>query len=315
MTVQVLLRLAGLAGSLIAASILVFVVINVLPGDPASVILGTSATPAALAELRHQLGLDQPGWLRYLEWIAGILHGDFGVSPIAKVQVAPLILQKLAVSGPLALLGMAVSLLLSIPLGVVAGVRYRHLSGAVISALSLAGIAIPAFWAGLLLITVFAIRLGWLPAEGFVPWDQDPLRALQSLLLPAFALGLVQAAVLTRYVRSAIVEVQREDFIRTARAKGLTRWQALVRHGFRNAAIPVVTVTGIQLTSLLVGAIVIENVFVLPGLGLLLYQSVGNRDLVMVQDLVLLLTGVVLVVNFAVDISYRLLDPRIRAAR
>lgn len=315
MTVQVLLRLAGLAGSLVAASVLVFVVINVLPGDPAAVILGTSATPAALAELRHSLGLDQPGWLRYLEWIAGIAHGDFGVSPIAKVPVAPLIFQKLTVSGPLALLGMAISLVLSLPLGVLAGIRHRRLSGAIISALSLGGIAIPAFWAGLLLITVFAIRLSWLPAEGFVPWSQDPLRALQSLLLPAVALGLVQAAVLTRYVRSAIVEVQREDFIRTARAKGLTRWQALTRHGFRNAAIPVVTVAGIQLTSLLVGAIVIENVFVLPGLGLLLYQSVGNRDLVMVQDLVLLLTAVVLVVNFAVDISYRLLDPRIRSAR
>jgi peptide/nickel transport system permease protein len=312
---HVLLRLAGLAGSLLAASVLVFVVIDVLPGDPAVVILGTSATPAALTELRHQLGLDQPGWLRYLAWLGGMAHGDFGTSPIARVPVAPLILQKLAVSGPLALLGMAISLLLSIPLGIVAGVRHRRLSGALISALSLAGIAIPAFWAGLLLITVFAIRLGWLPAGGFVPWDQDPQGALRSLLLPGLALGLVQAAVLTRYVRSAIVEVQREDFIRTARAKGLTRWQALRRHGFRNAAIPVVTVAGIQLTSLLVGAIVIENVFVLPGLGLLLYQSVGNRDLVMVRDLVLLLTAAVLVVNFGVDISYRLLDPRIRTTR
>src|SRR5204863_9453126 len=179
------------------------------------------------------------------------------------------------------------------------------------SALSLVGIAVPAFWAGLLLVTIFAIQLHVLPAGGFVEWSDDPLGALRSLLLPALALGLVQGAVLTRYVRSAIIDVQREDFIRTARAKGLTRWQALRRHGFRYAAIPVVTVLGLQLTGLLVGAIVIENVFVLPGLGRLLFQSVGNRDLVVVQDLVMLLTAVVLVVNFLVDLSYRFLDPRI----
>jgi peptide/nickel transport system permease protein len=202
----------------------------------------------------------------------------------------------------------------ALPLGVLAGVHYRRRSGARISALSLLGIAVPAFWAGLLLATVFAIQLRILPAGGFVEWSENPLGSLRSLTLPALALGLVQAAVLTRYVRSAIIDVQREDFIRTARAKGLTRWQALQRHGFRYAAIPVVTILGIQLTGLLVGAIVIENVFVLPGLGRLLFQSVGNRDLIVVQDLVMLLTAVVLVVNFLIDLSYRLLDPRIRSS-
>ena len=197
-------------------------------------------------------------------------------------------------------------------MGVLAGVNYRKTSGAIISAVSLLGIAIPTFWAGLLLATIFAIQLKLLPAGGFVDWSDNPLGAARSLILPSLALGLVQAAVLTRYVRSAIVDVQREDFIRTARAKGLTRWQALRRHGFRYAAIPVVTILGIQLTGLLVGAIVIENVFVLPGLGRLLFQSVGNRDLIVVQDLVMLLTAVVLLVNFLVDVSYRLLDPRIR---
>src|SRR4029453_16578746 len=171
----------------------------------------------------------------------------------------------------------------------------------------------PAFWAGLRLFTVFSIELKLLPCGGFVEWSEDPIAAAKSLILPALALGLVQGAVLTRYVRSAIVDVQREDFIRTARAKGLSRWQALRYHGFRYAAIPVVTILGIQLTSLLVGAIVIENVFVLPGLGRLLFQSVGNRDLIVVQDLVLLVTAAVLVVNFLVDMSYRLLDPRISA--
>jgi len=315
MAVQVTTRLGLLLLSLLAASVLVFAVVNVLPGDPASVVLGTNATPESLLALREQMGLDQPGWERYLAWVGGMLHGDFGTSLLSRSPVAPEILDKLAVSAPLAALASAVALALALPLGVLAGVRYRKLSGSLISALSLGGIAIPGFWFGLLLVTVFAIRLHLAPAGGFVPWSEDPPGALRSLLLPALALGLVQGAVLTRYVRSAVVDVQREDFIRTARAKGLTRGQALRRHGLRNAAIPVVTVLGIQLTSLLVGAIVIENVFVLPGLGRLLFQAVGNRDLVLVQDLVVLLTSVVLIVNFLTDLSYRLLDPRIRVAR
>ena len=315
MALVVTTRLVALAASLVAASILVFVVVNVLPGDAAAVILGTQATPENLAALRHQLGLDQPGWLRYLEWAGGMLHGDFGISIISRAPVGDLILQKLSVSAPLAALSALLALAVAIPLGVVAGVRHRHLSGTLISALSLGGIAIPAFWAGLLLATVFAVRLRLFPAGGFIDWSEDPVAALRSLVLPAVALGLVQGAVLTRFVRSAVIDVQREDYIRTARAKGLTRWQALRRHGFRNAAIPIVTVLGIQFTSLLVGAVVIENVFVLPGLGRLLFQSVGNRDLVIVQDLVMLLTAVVLVVNFLIDVSYRLLDPRIRTSR
>lgn len=312
MGIQILQRTAWLMISLVVASVLVFGVVNVLPGDVAAVMLGTNATPQALETLRHQLGLDQPGWLRYLQWIGGVLHGDFGASPLSHAEVGPLILQKLSVSGPLALLSAAVALMLALPLGVIAGTQYRHLSGALLSGVSLLGIAVPAFWAGLLLVTLFALQLRVLPAGGFTDWSDDPVAAARSLVLPALALGLVQAAVLTRYVRSAIIDVQREDFIRTARAKGLTRWQALRRHGFRYAAIPVVTILGIQLTGLLVGAIVIENVFVLPGLGRWVFQSVGNRDLIVVQDVVLLLTAAVLVVNFLVDMSYRLLDPRLR---
>jgi peptide/nickel transport system permease protein len=304
-----------LSVSLFIASILVFAVVNVLPGDVAAVMLGTSATPQALDTLRHQLGLDQPGWLRYLQWIGGMLRGDFGTSVLSHSDVGPLIVQKLSVSGPLALASVLISLVVALPLGVLGGTRYRTLTGALISGLSLLGIAVPAFWAGLLLATVFALQLHLFPAGGFPSdWSADPAGAVRALVLPALALGLVQAAVLTRYIRSAIVDVQREDFIRTARAKGLTRWQALRRHGFRYAAIPVVTILGIQLTGLLVGAIVIENVFVLPGLGRLLFQSVGNRDLIVVQDVVMLLTAIVLIVNFLVDLSYRLLDPRIRSS-
>jgi peptide/nickel transport system permease protein len=312
--VQIVIRLFWLVISLLVASVLVFVVVNVLPGDVAAVILGTSATPESLEALRHQLGLDQPGWIRYFAWIASLLHGDFGTSVLSHADVGQLILQKLSVSAPLALASAVIALLVAVPLGVIAGVRYRHPTGLLISAVSLVGIAIPAFWAGLLLATVFAIQLHLFPAGGFTDWSTDPIAAMKSLVLPALALGLVQAAVLTRYIRSSIIDVQREDFIRTARAKGLTRSQALRRHGFRYAAIPVVTILGIQLTGLLVGAIVIENVFVLPGLGRLLFQSVGNRDLLVVQDLVLLLTAVVLVVNFLVDLTYRFLDPRIRAS-
>jgi peptide/nickel transport system permease protein len=311
---HVLTRLGWLLLSLWLASILVFVVVNVLPGDVAAVMLGTSATPEAVDTLRHQLGLDQPGWQRYLEWVGGMLHSDFGTSQLSHSEVGPLIAQKLTVSAPLALAAAVLSILIAVPLGVLAGVYHRGLTGAAVSAISLIGVAVPAFWAGLLLVTVFALQLKVLPAGGFVDWAESPVNAARSLLLPALALGLVQAAVLTRFVRSAVIDVQREDFIRTARAKGLTRWQALQRHGLRYAAIPVVTVLGVQLTGLLVGAIVIENVFVLPGLGRLLFQSVGNRDLIVVQDLVMLITAVVLLVNFLVDVSYRLLDPRIRGS-
>jgi peptide/nickel transport system permease protein len=312
-TLHVVTRFGWLLLSLLVASALVFTVVNVLPGDVAAVMLGTSATPEALETLRHQLGLDQPAWLRYFWWLGGMLHSDFGTSLLSHSDVGPLIVQKLSVSAPLALASAVISVGIALPLGVIAGVNYRKPSGALISALSLVGIAIPAFWASLLLATLFAIQLKVLPAGGFVDWSENPLAAFRSLILPAVALGLVQAAVLTRYVRSAIIDVQREDFLRTARAKGLTRWQALRRHGFRYAAIPVVTILGIQLTGLLVGAIVVENVFVLPGLGRLLFQSVGNRDLIVVQDVVMLITAVVLFVNFLVDLSYRLLDPRIRS--
>ncbi len=312
---QVLSRLAVLLLSLMVASMAVFAVVNVLPGDPAAVILGTSASPQQIADLHRQLGLDRPAWLRYLEWLGGLIRGDFGVSLISKQPILPELQGRALVSVPLALFAMFLALAVSIPLGIVAGVRYRSLSGSLISALSLGGIAIPAFWAGLLLVTIFAVQLHVLPAGSFVPWEESPVGALRSLLLPSIALGLVQGAVLTRYIRSAVIEVQREDYIRTARSKGLTRGQALRRHGLKNAAIPVVTILGLQLTSLLVGAVVIENVFYLPGLGRMLLDAVRNRDLIEIQDLILLLTATVLVINFATDLSYRLLDPRIRASR
>jgi peptide/nickel transport system permease protein len=307
-------RLVIFAISLFVASILVFVVLSVLPGDPAQAMLGTQATPTQLHLLRHRLGLDRPLWVRYREWAGGFAHGDFGVSTVSQTAIGPQIGGRLEVTGPLIAFSLLLALIVSLPMGVVAAVRHRRISGTAISAVSQIGIAIPEFWAGILLITVVSVRLGWLPSGSFPGWDESVTGSLKALMLPSVALALVQAAVLTRYVRSAILDVMRDDFMRTARATGLTRYGALRRHGLRNAAIPLVTVLGLQVAGLLVGAVVIEQVFDLPGLGKLLLDGIGQRDTLLVQDVVMLLTGTVLVVNLLVDLSYRWLDPRLRGA-
>jgi peptide/nickel transport system permease protein len=313
-TVYLARRLLTFAVSLVVASVLVFLVLSVLPGDPAQAMLGTQATPQAVHDLRHQMGLDRSLWTRYDEWASGLVHGDFGVSFISQAPISPQITSRLQVTGPLVLLGLVIALAIALPTGVLAAVRHRRASGTVISALSQVGIAIPEFWAGILLITFVSVRQGWLPAGSWTDWSESWRDALRHLVLPALSLAIVQAAVLTRYVRSAVLEVMREDFIRTARAKGLTRAGALRRHGLRNAAIPVVTVLGLQASGLLVGAVVIENVFALPGLGKTLLDAIGQRDNLLVQDIVMVLTAAVLVVNLLVDVSYRLLDPRLRGA-
>lgn len=306
-------RLGILILSLLVASVVVFLVLRALPGDPAVSLLGTRATPAAVAQLRHQLGLDAPLWSQYLGWVGGMLHGDFGTSYVSSVPVGDEITQRLLVSAPLAVMGMVLSLVMALPLGVAAATHHRRWPDAVVSAISQVGIAVPAFWAGILLITLFAVKLNWFPAGGFTDWGDDPVGALRSLLLPAISLALVQGAILARYVRSAVLDVMREDYIRTAMAKGMTRRQALWRHGLRNAALPLVTILGLQWSYLLVGAIVIESVFDLPGLGRLLLQAIANRDLLVVQGSVMVVTVAVLVVNFIADVSYGLLDPRLRA--
>jgi peptide/nickel transport system permease protein len=306
-------RLGILILSLLVASIVVFLVLRALPGDPAVSLLGTRATPAAVAQLRHQLGLDAPLWWQYLGWVGGMLHGDFGTSYVSNVPVGDEISQRLLVSVPLAVMGMVLSLVIALPLGLAAATNHRRWPDTVVSAISQLGIAVPAFWAGILLITLFAVKLNWFPAGGFTAWGDDPVGALRSLLLPAISLALVQGAILARYVRSAVLDVMREDFIRTAMANGMTRRQALWRHGLRNAALPLVTILGLQWSYLLVGAIVIESVFDLPGLGRLLLQAIANRDLLVVQGSVMVVTVAVLFVNFLADVSYGLLDPRLRA--
>ncbi|MGA5132588.1 ABC transporter permease [Streptomyces olivoreticuli] len=306
-------KLASLLISAVIASFVVFAFLAVLPGDPAEVALGTNATPDAVAALRHEFGTDRPLVTQYLDWGQGLLHGDFGTSYVTHDLIGPRITDRLGVTCWLALGGMLVAVLLALPAGVLAAAWHRRATGALLSALSQAGIAVPAFLAGILLVYVFAVRAGALPAGGYTPLAEDPGEWARHLALPCLSLGLVQGAVLTRYVRSAVLTVLHQDFLRTARAKGRRRRAALWRHGLPNAAVPVLTVLGLQLSTLLVGAVVVERVFVIPGLGDLLLQGVADRDLLLVQGVVIVLVVAVLVVNVVTDLLYHLLDPRLRS--
>lgn len=308
-----LIRLGILVLSLAIASVAIFALCSLLPGDVAEVMLGTQADPAAVAQLRAELGIDRPAPVRYLSWMAGLLHGDFGHSYVTGQPVAGQILTRLPVTAWLVVFGMLLALLIAIPLGMLAAIHNRRAAGLVVSGLSQVGLAVPAFWAGILLVWLFAVSLRWLPANGYVPLLSDPGQWAAHLVLPVISLAVVQSAVLVRYIRSAFIEVIDEDYFRTARSVGWTTMGALLRHGLRNAALSVVTVLGLQLSTLLVGAIVIESVFTLPGLGSLLLTAVSQRDLILVQGTVLVLVAAVLVINSVVEWSYVLIDPRLRA--
>ncbi|MGV9375841.1 ABC transporter permease [Nonomuraea sp. NPDC003707] len=312
MTLYLIKRLAVLVASTVVAGVVVFAFMALLPGDPAEVALGVNATPDAVAALRKQFGIDRPPVVQFFDWFGGLLHGDFGTSYVTSSPIGPQISDRLGVTAVLVLGGMLVALVIAVPLGTFAAVHHRNPLGAAISALSQVGIAIPAFLAGILLVFVFAVQAQALPSGGYVPIAENPAQWLLSLLLPWLSLGLVQGAVLTRYVRSAVLDVMREDYLRTARAKGRGSTGALWRHGLRNASIPVVTVLGLQLATLLIGAVVVERVFVIPGLGDLLLNGVAGRDLLLVQGVVMVLVAAVLLINFVVDVAYRVLDPRLR---
>ena len=314
MTAYLLRRLVILLATLLAASVVVFVVLEVLPGDPAALILGTGAREDTLAALRHQLGLDAPLWLQYLRWIGAMAVGDFGTSFTYHVPVAELVRQRVLVSLPLALFAILLSTAIAIPVGVASAARRGGAVDTGLMGVAQIGVALPNFWLGLLLILLFAIRLPLLPASGFPGWDAGLWAGLRALILPALALGLPQAAILARVTRSAVIETLGEDFVRTARAKGLTRRAALWRHAVPNALIPVVTLIGLQFSFLLAGTVIVENVFTLPGLGRLVFQAIAQRDLIVVQDLVVLLAGSVIVVNFLVDLAAAWIDPRLRGA-
>lgn len=314
MVLALLRRTGVLLLSLVAASILVFAIMTVLPGDPAQVALGVNASPEAVETLRARFGLDRPLPVQYLDWLGGLVTGDLGTSYRSGLDVAPQVIDRFMVTAWLVGAAIVIALLIAVPLGSLAAIRHRRTDGAAISAASQVGIAVPSFLAGLLLVAVFAIRLRWFPAGGWVAPAEDPVEFVRHVTLPALALGLVQGAVLTRYVRSAILDVLREDYMRTARSKGLRPWAALVRHGLRNAAVPVVTVLALQLATLLIGAVVVERVFVIPGLGSLLLDSVRNRDLLLAQGTVMALVLAVLVINYLVDVAYTIIDPRLRVA-
>ena len=301
--------------SLLAASLIIFVVMRLIPGNPARIALGTTATDEAVAELSTQLGADQPLTTQYFQWIGGLLTGDFGMSLASRTNVTEIIVDRAQVSLILCGTAMALSLLIAVPLGVLAARRAGRPDGVAVSALAQVGVAVPSFLAAILLVAVVSVQFGWLPANGWVPPGEDFGAFLARLVLPVVALTLVQASILTRYVRGAILEVMGQDHLRTARAIGLSRDTALVRHGLRNAALPVLTVTGLQLTSLIVGAVVIEQVFLLPGLGTMLLSGVSNRDIPVVQTVIMLLVVFTLTVNFLVDLAYRLIDPRLRRNR
>lgn len=312
MLLRLLQRTLVLVLSVVVASVVVFGFMRVLPGDPARVALGINASDEAVAQLRAQFGLDRPLAVQYLDWVGGLLTLDPGIEFVSKAAIGPQIADRLQVTLWLVLTAMVLALVVAVPVGVWMALRHRHPDGILLTALSQLGIAVPAFLAGILLISVFAVRLRWVPSGGWVVPAEDPVGFVRRLALPSISLALVQAAVLARYVRSAVLDVMREDYLRTARAKGLRPVQALVRHGLRNAAVPVVTVLGLQLATLLIGAVVIERVFVIPGLGSLLLDSVAQRELLTVQAVVMVLVVAVLLINFLVDLLYLLIDPRLR---
>ena len=318
MSAFLLRRLATFVLTLAVASAVVFAVLEVLPGHAAEVILGETATPESVAALQARLGGDRPPLQRYGLWVGGLLQGRTADSISYGSPTAELIAERLRVTLPLAALAMALTVALALALGVYAASHHRRAGDYGVMALSQLGVAVPSFWFAILLILVFAVQLQWVGAGGFPGWTEaeggGAWEGLKALLLPALALALVQAAILARVTRSAVLDVMREDYMRTARAKGLTRRQALWRHGLRNALVPVLTVAGLQFANLVTGTVVIENVFVLPGIGRLVFQAIANRDLVVVRDVVMLLAAMVVAVNLAVDVLVALIDPRQRRA-
>lgn len=305
-------RLISLSLSLIAASVVIFSVIEIIPGDPASFMLGINAQPDTIAALREQLGLNSSLLSRYFSWILGMLTGDFGISYTYRVPVSELILARVWISLPLAIYALAISTLIAFPVGLIAAANRGKLVDLAIMGTTQLGVAIPNFWFAMILVLIFAINLRWFSAGGFPGWDEGLFLSIKSLTLPAIALALPQASILARIMRSSILDTLDQDYIRTARAKGLNRRQAIWRHALKNAMIPVLTIIGMQFSFLMAGAIIIENVFFLPGLGRLIFQGITQRDLIVVESVVMLLVFAVIIVTFIVDLTYAAVDPRLR---
>jgi peptide/nickel transport system permease protein len=305
-------RLVSLCLSLVVASLVIFLVIEVIPGDPAAYMLGINAQPDTVLALKAELGLDKPMSVRYITWVTGMMQGDFGQSYTYRAPVTQMVEDRILVSVPLAVYALFLSIIIAFPAGIYAASRLGRAGDITVIGATQLGVAVPNFWFAMILVLIFAIKLRWFSAGGFPGWDKGFWLSIKSLSLPAVALALPQAAILARVMRSSLLDILGEDFIRTARAKGLNRRQVLWGHALRNASIPVLTIMGLQFSFLLAGGIIIEQVFFLPGLGRLIFQAISARDLVVVESVVMLLVFLVIIVNFAVDIAYVLVDPRLR---
>lgn len=313
MSVFLAKRILTLIATLVGASIVIFIIMEILPGDPALVILGVDAQPDAIRALTRELGLDRPPIERYWSWISGLLQGELGNSYAYKVPVWELIEGALLVTVPLAFMAITLSIILALVIGLYAAANHNKIGDVTLMGISQLGISVPNFWLAILLILLFAIELRWLPSGGFPGWSEGIWPNIRALLLPSVALATVVGAILARITRSSVLDVFREDYVRTARAKGLSRRATLWRHVLRNALIPVMTVTGIQFAALLTGTVVVENVFRLPGLGTLVLKAINNRDTIVVENVVLLLAAMIIIVNFIVDVLYAVVDPRLKA--
>ncbi|MCY3675116.1 MAG: ABC transporter permease [Paracoccaceae bacterium] len=305
-------RIISLLLSLAVASLVIFFVIEIIPGDPASFMLGLNASPETVASLKAELGLDQTPLIRYFNWVSGLVVGDFGISYTYKVPISELVVDRIQVSLPLALYALLLSTAIAFPVGLIAASKRGGTADFGIMGFTQLGIAVPNFWFAMLLVLFFAINLRWFSAGGFSGWDAGFWYGIKSLTLPAIALALTQASILARVMRSALIDTLSQDYIRTARAKGLSQRRVLIKHALRNAMIPVLTILGLQFSFLLAGAIIIENVFFLPGLGRLIFQAIIQRDLIVVESVVMLMVFAVIVVNFLVDLTYAMVDPRLR---
>jgi peptide/nickel transport system permease protein len=304
-------RVASLIVTLLVVSVVTFLLLRVIPGDPAQLILGADSPGDSLRELQHELGTDRPLLAQYLSWVGSVARGELGVSLRHKRPVLDLIVERLPVTLSLAGLALLIAVIIGLPLGVEAARRRNSVADYAALGFSEIGQSVPSFWLGILMILAFSLHLHWLPSGGFVSWSESPAQALRHLIMPAVALGFVLAATIVRMERSSVIEVLNEDYMRTARAKGLAESRVIYRHALANALIPTVTIVGLQVGTLLGGAIIVEQIFSLPGLGRLVLFAVFNRDWPLIQGLVFFLATLTIALNFLVDLSYAWLDPRI----
>ncbi len=309
----ILSRLIAFAATLFVASLAIFLLLDILPGDPARFILGISATEQSVAVLREQMGLNLPLWERFFNWFFALIKGDLGISLTQDLPVTSLIFERILVSFPLAIFAMIIAIIIGVPIGIIAAQNRGKKSDSFLMLLAQIGIAIPNFWFGMLLVLLFAVTLGWFSTGGFISWEQSIFGAIKSLVLPSIALALPHAAIVARIMRTALVDVAKADYIRTARAKGLTNSQAIWRHGVRNALLPILTILGLQFSFLIAGTIIIENVFYLPGLGKLIFTAISERDLVLVRGALIVLVFAVITIMLIVDLLYQIIDPRLRS--